>query len=218
MQQPFENEIKEQPRKEEPTFDRERTKEEPGWPSFGQLVIDLSKLGLEALAGGFLYFIPSRFRSTRSKKGLTPLKDSLKMPKDEAEPLLAQRQSTPASLSQTWQVHVPSASDKYSEMKTPKIKSCSFKDPSLSSKHRSSKRQEYAEFYGSGEVPPSGRSKSMKERTRHRQREKSGEVVFGAVGSELPKPVEVKAVDYDNPKFDHYNMRSRYGPDDSYRF
>ncbi|KAF3442383.1 hypothetical protein FNV43_RR16299 [Rhamnella rubrinervis] len=225
---PFENEIKEQPRKEEPTFDGERTKEEPGWPSFGQLIIDLSKLGLEAVAGGFLYFIPTRFRSTRPKRGLTPLKDSLKMPENEAEPPLAQRQSTPVSISQIRQVHVPSASakysemkipsasDKYSEMKPPKIKSSSFRDPSLSSKHRSSKRQEYADFYGSGEVPPSGRSKSMKERTRHRQREKSGEVVFG--GSELPKPVEDKAVGYDNPKFDHYNMRRRYEPDDSYRF
>uniref|UniRef100_A0A6P6FMB0 uncharacterized protein LOC107432497 isoform X3 n=1 Tax=Ziziphus jujuba TaxID=326968 RepID=A0A6P6FMB0_ZIZJJ len=217
--QPFESEIKEQPRKEEPTFVGEKTKEEPGWPSFGQLIIDLSKLGLEALVGSFLFFIPSRFRSTGPKKGITPLKDSLTMPEDEAEPPLkqTQRQSTPATLSQTRQVHTPSASDKYSEMKPPKIKSNSFKDLSLSSKHRSSKRQEYAEFYGSGEVPPSSRSKSMKERTRHRQREKSGEVVFGAVGAE-PKPVEMKPVNYDNPKFDHYNMRNRYGPDDSYRY
>lgn len=215
-QQPVESEIKEHPRKEESSFIGERTKEEPGWPSFGQLVIDLAKLLLEALAGVFLYFVPSRFRSTQAQKSLTPLKDSLKMPEDEAEPPLAQRQTSPSSLSQTRQVHIPSASDKYSEIKTPKMKSSSFKDPSLSSKHRSSKRQEYAEFYGSGEVPPSGRSKSLKERTRHRQREKSSEVVFGAVGSQPPKPVEVKPVDYDNPKFDQYGMRSRYRPDNSY--
>lgn len=197
----------------------ESAKEEPGWPSFGQLIIDLSKLGLEALGGIFLYFIPSRFRPNGARKGLTPLKDNLRMPEDEAEkPPLVQKQSAPTPVSETRQVHPPNASDKYSDLKPPKIKSSSFKDPSLLSKHRSSKRQEYAEFYGSGEVPPGGRSKSQKERSRHRQREKSGEVVFGAVGAEQ-KPVDVKAVDYDNPKFDRYNMRSsRYGPDDSFRF
>ncbi|XP_062096471.1 uncharacterized protein LOC133802215 isoform X2 [Humulus lupulus] len=215
-----ENDIKGKPSEEKFIPVVEGTKDEPGWPSFGQLIIDLSKLGLEVLAGLFLYFVPSRFRSVNgAKKGLTPLKDTLKMPEDEAKPPFVQRQSARAPISETRHAHAsPIVSDKYSDLKPPKMKSSSFKDPSLSSKHRSSKRQEYAEFYGSGEVaPPSGRSKSQKERTRHRQREKSGEVVFGAVGAE-PKPVEVKPVNYDNPKFDHYNMRARYTPDDSFRF
>ncbi|XP_024028139.1 uncharacterized protein LOC21386204 [Morus notabilis] len=214
---PSDNEAKGKPSEEKHTL-MESTKE-PGWPSFGQLIIDLSKLGLEALGGIFLYFIPSRFRPHGAQKGLTPLKDNLRMPEDEAQkPPLVQKQSAPTPVSETRPVHPPNASDKYSDLKPPKIKSSSFKDPSLLSKQRSSKRQEYAEFYGSSEVPPGGRSKSQKERSRHRQREKSGEVVFGAVGAEQ-KPVDVKAVDYDNPKFDRYNMRSsRYGPDDSFRF
>ncbi|KAF2286133.1 hypothetical protein GH714_010755 [Hevea brasiliensis] len=216
-QQYSESEFKEYPSMEKPTPITESMKEEPKWPSFGQLMIDLSKLALEALASMFLYLIPSWFRSRGSKKGLTPLKDSLRMPVDEVEPPSVQRQSTPVSLSETQQVHTPSAGDNYSEIKPPKIKSASFKDPSLSSKHRSSKRQEYAEFYGSGEVPSSGRSRSHKEKTRHRQRDKSGEVVFGAAGAE-PKPAEMKPVEYDNPKFDRYNMRSKYGSDNSYQF
>nr|XP_011460801.1 PREDICTED: uncharacterized protein LOC101313487 isoform X2 [Fragaria vesca subsp. vesca] len=211
--QPSESETKEHLSNEKSTPVVEIVKDDPGWPSFGQLVIDLCKIGLDAVTGTFLQFIPSRFVPGGSHKGLTPLKDSLKMPEDEAETPLVHRQSTPAPLSETRQSHTPNASDRYSDMKPSKIKSSSFKDPSLSSKHRSSKRQDSAEFYGSGE-----RSKSQKERTRHRQRDKSGDVVFGAVGTE-PKPVDMKtAAAYDNQKFDNYNMRSRYGPDNSYRF
>lgn len=102
-----------------------------------------------------------------------------------------------------------------SEAKPPKIKSSSFKDPSLSTKHRSSKRQEYADFYGSGE-PPYVKSKNQKERTKHRKLDRSGEVVHGASRME-PKPAEMKPVNYDNLTFDHYNMRSKHG-DDPYRF
>ncbi|KAF8025855.1 hypothetical protein BT93_F2631 [Corymbia citriodora subsp. variegata] len=206
-------------------------KEDPGWPSFGQLLIDLSKLGLEALAGIFLYFVPSRLRSRGTKKGLTPLKDSLRMLQDEADPQLVQRQRTPAPLSETRQVHrtpaplsetrqvhrtpaplsetrqVHTPIEKRSETKPVKVKSSSFKDPSLSSKHR--KRQEYAEFYGSGEVPPYSKVKVHKERTRHRQRDKSGEAVYGAMGAEQ-KPVEMKPVDYERAKYEHYNIRGKY--------
>ncbi|ONI12374.1 hypothetical protein PRUPE_4G160200 [Prunus persica] len=213
---PLKSEIKEHPSNGKSSPMVESMKEEPGWPSFGQLIIDLSKLGLEALAGIFVHFIPSRFMPGGSQKGLTPLKDALRMPEDEAETPLVQRQSAPAPLSETRQAHTPNASEKYSEMKPPKMKSASFKDPSLSSKHRSSKRQDSAEFYGSGEVASYSRSKSQKERPRHRQRDKSGEVVFGA-GTE-PKPMDMKAAGYDNPKFENYNIRSRYGPDSSYRF
>lgn len=224
FQQHSQNEFEDQLIKEEPTPIVESIKEEPvaGWPSFWQLMVDLSKLALEALTGIFFYFIPYRFLPTRAKKGLTPLKDHLIMPEDEADPSLAQKQRAAPPLSETAQAHTHTSntSEKYSETKPPKIKSYSFKEPSLSSKHRSSKRQEYAEFYHSGEVPPpysQTRSKSQKERTRHRQRDKSGEMVFGAVGAE-PKQVKIKAVDYDDPKFDHYNIRSKYGPNDSFRF
>lgn len=212
-----ETEIKELSNKEKPIPIVESMKEEPGWPSFGQLIIDLSKLALEAMGSMFLNFVPFRFRSSGTKGNLTPLRDTLRMPEDEAAPPVVQRQKSAVPLSETHQVRTPGTGDKYPDMKPPKIKSASFKDSSLSTKHRSSKRQEYAEFYGSGEVPPPySKSKSQKERTRHRQRDKSGEVVYGVSGME-PKPVEMKPVDYDNLKFDHYNMRSKYG-DDSYRF
>ncbi|QCE10114.1 internalin A [Vigna unguiculata] len=226
----------------------ESSKEEPGWPSFGQLIVDLSKLSLEALAGAFTQFIPSHFRPDISKRGLTPLKDRLVMPEDEAQPPLINRQNvqghtpltknqlppllhTPLSDSRMAphvhtppidnrlvpNVHTPSTAEKYSEMKPPKIKSSSFKDPSLSSKHRSSKRPDYAEFYGSTEIPPYSKSKSQKERPRHRQREKSGEFVMGAVGTEA-KAVEPRAVDHNNPKFDHYSMRTKYASEETFRF
>ncbi|MBA0624908.1 hypothetical protein Godav_010178 [Gossypium davidsonii] len=215
--QPSDREFKEQPNKEKLTPIVDSTKEVPGWPSFGQLVADLSKLALEAMGSIFLYFVPSHFQPNSSKKGLTPMNDSLIMPEDEVPPPLVQRQATPAPISETRQTHTTNTADKFSEMKPPKIKSSSFRDPSLSSKHRSSKRQEYAEFYGPGEVPPYTRSKTQKERTRHRQRDKTAEVVYGTGGADQ-KPVETKPVDYDNSKFDHYSMRSKYGSSDSFRF
>lgn len=223
QQQPSESEFQDQPSQEKkPTPIAEIVKEEPVaiWPSFGQLIIDLFKLAFEASANMFFYFVPSHLRPSFSKKGLTPLKDSLRMPEDEAEIPLVQKQRVPAPISETRHAHAPNTNDKYSDMKPLKTKSASFRDPSLSSsKHRSSKRQEYAEFYGSGEVPPYGqsRSKSQKDRTRHRQRDKNGEVVYGSAGTE-PKPVEIKAVNYDDPKFNHYNIRNKYGSDDSFRF
>lgn len=227
---PSESEPQDQQSKEKLTPLVEPIKEDQeaqGWPSFGRLIIDLSKLALEALASIFLYFIPFRFNRKISKSGgLTPLKDSLKMPEDEAETPLVRKQRTPTplsetrqahSLSETRQAHTPIVGDKYAEMKPPKIRSASFKDPSLSSKHRSSKRQEYAEIYGTGDVPPYGqpnRSKNQKERTKHRW-EKTGETGFGAVGMEQ-RPVEMKPVNYEDPKYDHYAMRSKYG--DSFKF
>ncbi|KAH8494376.1 hypothetical protein Peur_061001 [Populus x canadensis] len=217
MQQSSESEYEEKSSKEKPIPIVDNMKEEPKWPSFGQLFIDLSKLALEALVGILLSFVPSWYRPGGARKGLTPLKDSLILPDDEVEPPSVHRQSTPAPVSENRQVHTPTTSDKFSEMKPPKIKSASFKDPSPLSKHRSSKQQEYAEFYGSGEVPSHGRSKSHKEKSRHRQRDKSGEVGFGAVGAE-PKPAEMNPVDYSSPKFNHYNNRSKYGSDSLYRF
>jgi hypothetical protein len=199
----------------------ESGKEDPGWPSFGQLIADLSKLSLEALTSAFTQFIPSHFKSDGPKAGLTPLKDRLVMPEDEAVPPLVNRKSTPVAVTenrQMPQVHTPTTAEKYSEVKPPKIKSSSFKDPALSSKHRSSKRSEYAEFYGSGEVPSYAKSKSQKERTKHRHREKSGEVAFAKNGPEA-KPVEPRpAVDHSNSKFDRYSMRTSYVPGESFRF
>lgn len=194
-------------------------KEEPGWPSFGQLVIDLSKLALEAVASIFLSFVPSRFRARNARKGLTPLKDSLRMPEDEPKQPPVQMQRTPVPLTETRQAHIDNVSHDFPQVMNPsKLKSTSFKDPSLQSKHRTSKRQEYAEFYGPGEVPPPySRSKSQKERPRHRQRDKSAEISYGAVGAE-PKPVESKPNDYDNPKYEHYNIRNKYGPAASFGF
>ncbi|GMH25575.1 hypothetical protein Nepgr_027418 [Nepenthes gracilis] len=169
------------------------------WPSLGQLIIDLSKLALEAMGSAFLFLIPSRFRHLSSRKGLTPMKDSLRLPEDEAE----------------------LQSAKHSEMKVSNVKTSYLKDPSPPSvKHRSSKRHEFAQIYGSSEILSHGnqaRPKSQKERTKHRHRDRSGEVGLGALGQE-PKPVDVKAMNYEDPRFDPYNFRSKYGSDDSYRF
>ncbi|KAK3005025.1 hypothetical protein RJ639_016764 [Escallonia herrerae] len=211
MQQPMRSEPQEQPSKDKPTPIVQTIKEEEdaGWPSFGQLIFDLSKLALETLAGVFPYFIPF-IRRKSSNGGLTPLKDPLILPEDEPQPPLVQKHRTSAPPSETRQAHSQTAGDKYSDMKTPKLRSSSFKDPSLSSKHRSSKRQEYTEFYGSGEVPSHVRSKSQKDRTKHRQRDKSGEVAYGTAGVEQ-KPVDYKAVNYEAPKYGHYNIRSKYG-------
>ncbi|GAB2248290.1 hypothetical protein Droror1_Dr00008172 [Drosera rotundifolia] len=51
-------------------------------PSFSQLIVDLSKLALEGMRSIFLYLIPSHVRRAGSRKNLTLLKDSLKMPED----------------------------------------------------------------------------------------------------------------------------------------
>ncbi|XP_043699589.1 uncharacterized protein LOC122650280 isoform X2 [Telopea speciosissima] len=221
-QQTSESDLKDEVTSEKPSLIVESLKEEPdaGWPSFGGLIIDLFKLAVVALGSIFLYFIPVSLRFRKSKNNLTPLKDTLVMPEDRAEPPLVQKQRSATPLSETRHSPSPNASgDGYTQHKLQKSKSAAPRDPSLSSKHRSSKRQEYAEFYGSAEVPPYSQigSKSLKERSRHRHRDRSGEVVFGATGTE-PKPVEIKSVDYADPKFDHFNIRSKYGSDDAFHF
>lgn len=219
MQQPKVSKSQEQVGKEKATPIVETIKEEPeaGWPSFGQLLVDLSKLAVEAFAGGVLQFTPFNFWRTRSPNNLTPLKDTLIMPEDAAEPPLVQKHRAPAPQSEIRQTHTQIGGDKYSEMKPPKLRSSSFKDPSLSTKHRSSKRQDYAEFYGPNDVPaPHVRSKSMKDRTKHRHRDKSGEVGYGVAGVEHKPPADMKPVNHDEPKFGHYSSRNKYG--DSYQF
>ncbi|KAL2943181.1 Protein SUPPRESSOR OF QUENCHING 1 chloroplastic [Bienertia sinuspersici] len=143
-----------------------------GRPSFGQMATDLSKLALKSLRGVVLPILPSR-------KGLTPLKDTLKMPEDEVKvnPPLVQKQRIPAPLSESRQAYT---TEKFPEAKAPKMRTANMKDASLS-KHKSSKRQEYSEFYGSSEVPHRNgqtRPKAHKER-KHRHRDKSGEVSSG---------------------------------------
>ncbi|XP_010248385.1 PREDICTED: uncharacterized protein LOC104591279 [Nelumbo nucifera] len=217
VQQTSESKMQDQSTKEKPTPVAESLKEEPdaGWPSFGRLLIDLSKLAVEALGSIFLYFIPASLWPGRSKKDLTPLRDSLVMPEDKADSPVVQKQKSTTPVSEIRQIPTPNVG---TEQKLQKSKSASLRDPSLS-KHRSSKRQEYAQFYGSTETSTFGQlsSKSQKEQIRHRHRDRSGEVVFGAVGPD-PKPVEMKPVDYDDPKFDHFNFRSKYGSDNSFHF
>ncbi|XP_060188212.1 uncharacterized protein LOC132617260 isoform X1 [Lycium barbarum] len=195
--------IKEKPA---PAVETVKEEQEAGWPSFGQLLWDLSKLAIEGLGSLFGYIVPLRFRhKSFIRAGLTPLKDSLIMPQDEVEPPLVQKQRAPAPASEIRQV--PAVGDKFPEGKPMKIRSSSSKDPTLSTKHRSSRRHEYTEYYGtSGEVPPytQVRSKSQKERTKHRRQDNVG------AGVEA-KPAETKAVNYQDPKYAHYNMRNKYG-------
>nr|XP_043619235.1 uncharacterized protein LOC122591097 [Erigeron canadensis] len=196
------------PSKEKPTKTQNvetiREEQEAGWPSFGQLVTDLSKLALEGFGNIFVPWNP--FNSPG--RGLTPLKDHLIMPEDELaqQPPLVQKHRTPTPLSETRHAHNPN--EKIAETKPAKLRSSSIKDPS---KHRVSKREEYAEFYGgaSGEVPHV-RSKSQKERTKHRSRDKRAEAAYGGE----QKTVDPKPVNYDDPKFSY--MRNKFG--ESYRY
>lgn len=200
-----ENDAK-RPSKEKPTksqtVETVREEQEAGWPSFGQLVVDLSKLALEGFGNMFISVNP--FKSP--KRGLTPLKDHLIMPEDEPvnQPPLVQKHRTPTPLSETHHAHNPK--EKYPDTKPVKLRSSSVKDPS---KHRVSKREEYAEFYGANGEVPHVRSKSQKERTKHRVRDKRGDVVYGE-----QKPVDLKPVNYDDPKFSY--MRNKFG--ESYRY
>ncbi|KAL5997764.1 hypothetical protein ACLOJK_008694 [Asimina triloba] len=245
---------------EKPALVVESLKEDPdaGWPSFGRLIIDLFKLAFEVLGNIFLYFIPLSLKRGRSKKGLTPLKDTLLMPEDKVEPPPSvQKHRSPSPLTES--LDAPIASTMYTQQKPQKVKTASLKDPSLSGKHRSLKRQDFSEFYGPGENPPyshlgsksqkermssseapqygplgskvqrdrmsSGEapqysqfgSKSLKERTRHRHRDKSGEAVLGPTAA-VPKSVEMKSEEYSDPKFNLYNSRIKHGTDDLFRF
>ncbi|KAK1439653.1 hypothetical protein QVD17_05473 [Tagetes erecta] len=185
------------------TVETVKEEQEAGWPSFGQLVLDLLKLVLEGFGNIFVSFNPF----TSSKRGLTPLKDRLVMPEDEPvhQPTLLQKHRTPTPLSETRHAHNPN--EKYSETTKPvKLRSSSVKDPN---KHRVSKREEYAEFYGANGEVTHVRSKSQKERTKHRVKDKRGEAVPGE-----QKPVDLKPVNYDDPKFSY--MRNKFG--DSYRY
>ncbi|GER53969.1 NHL domain-containing protein [Striga asiatica] len=180
---------------------------EAGWPSFGQLVWDLGKLAFESLGSIFFHFHPLR---NIPKRGLTPLKDSLVMPEDEPGPSsFPLKQQAPIPISEARQAQgpsVPSPNERFSEVKPVKIRSSSAKDPALSTKHRSSsRRHEFAEFYGSSEAPQYGhvRSKSHKERAKHRSKEKSGETM------ETRPAAEVEGPEYENTIYDPYNFRSR---------
>ncbi|ESQ48490.1 hypothetical protein EUTSA_v10020396mg [Eutrema salsugineum] len=186
------------------------TKEEPGWPSFGQLLIDLCKLALEFVTN---HLVPARFKTSHN---LRPLKDRLKMPEDEQEPPLVQRHTAPVPISESRHAHLPKPSDSYPGHKTAKMRSSSaIKDPTLtSSKHHrsSSKRQDYAEFYASGEVV---QPKIHKERSRRRHRDKTFDTEPKKASSDTVKPVEYS----NSSKFDHFNMRSsKYGPENPFRF
>ncbi|KAG6607921.1 hypothetical protein SDJN03_01263, partial [Cucurbita argyrosperma subsp. sororia] len=132
-------------------------KEETWWESFRQVFTELYKQALESVPSNLKSFLPSY-----QKKGLTPLKDTLKMPEDEIKTNVTLKQSTVTPLSET-----KHASLKHEKMKPPKMKSSSFKNnPSLLNKHGAS-------FYGTGMVSSShSRSKGQKDRSRHRQKEK----------------------------------------------
>uniref|UniRef100_M8AIZ6 Uncharacterized protein n=1 Tax=Aegilops tauschii TaxID=37682 RepID=M8AIZ6_AEGTA len=192
----------------------ESLKEEPsaGWPSLGTLVADLLKLAVEGVGNLVLNIAPLHMQRVKRKTGLTPLKDRLVMPEDREENPVAQKLSSTPMITET--LHAPSAANETVAKAQKSIKSSKFRDSTLSSKHRSTKRQEYAEFYGSTETPQAS-AKVPKDRLRHRHREKSGEVTYGT-GHPEPKPSEMKAADYSDPKYDHYNMRSKYGADSGF--
>ncbi|KAL4555162.1 hypothetical protein LXL04_037773 [Taraxacum kok-saghyz] len=182
-----------------------KDEQEAVWPSFGQLILDLSKLSLEGLTNIFSFNNPFQ----NPKKGLTPLKDHLIMPEDNPTPNpgpVIQKHRTSGPVSEARQAH----SEKYSETKPVKVRSV--KDPL---KHRASKREEYAEFYGG--VGPHVRSKSQKERTKHRVKDKDKDKAVYAEQKSSSTTVELKQpppVNYEEGKFSY--MRNKYG--ESYRY
>ncbi|CAM0946055.1 unnamed protein product [Alopecurus aequalis] len=196
----------------------ESLKEEPsaGWPSFGTLVSDLLELAVEGVGNLVLNVVPQRLQRVKRKTGLTPLKDRLVMPEDGVETPIAQKLSSTPMRSET--IHAPTADSETTAKAQKSIKPSKFRDSTLSSKHRSTKRQEYAEFYGSAETPQAS-AKVPKDRLRHRShREKSGEVAYGA-GRPEPRPAEtMKPAEYSDPKYDQYNMRSKYGAESGFRY
>ncbi|XP_062223650.1 uncharacterized protein LOC133922364 [Phragmites australis] len=193
----------------------ESLKEEPGagWPSFGTLVADLLKLAIEGVGKLLLNVVPQRLRHGKRKTDLTPHRDRLVMPEDREEAPIARKLSSTPMRPET--LHAPNTVNETAPKAQKSIKSSKFRDSTLSSKHRSSKRQEYAEFYGTSESAPVS-AKAPKDRLRHRHREKSGEVAYGTGHPEL-KSAEAKPVDYSDPKYDHY-ARSKSAADGGYRY
>ncbi|KAG6483337.1 hypothetical protein ZIOFF_059981 [Zingiber officinale] len=194
---------------EKPALVVESIKEEPGagWPSLGRLLVDLSKFAFEGIGNMLLNIFP--FNLGR-KTGLSPLKDHLIMPEDKTEPQLVQKQKSTPPMPET--LHEPNVTSNA----TPKLQKSNkipkFKDPSQPSKHRSSKRPDYSSFYGSAED-----FQTSKDRARPRHRDKSSEVLYGAVGTEA-KSADMKSTNYSDPKYDHYNIRSKYGQDNTFRY
>lgn len=186
------------------------------WPSLGRLVIDLLKLAFESVIDIFLHFVPQSLRSKKSNKGLTPIKDTLLMHEDKPEPPFVQRHRDPSPLAET--LIAPNTSNSYTR-KLQKSKPATIKDPSVSGKHGSSKQQEPEDFPGPDNAARYSMlgSKLQKDGSGRRHQDKSGEVVFGTTGPK-PKPVEIKAVNYDDPEFDRYNSSSNFGMDDLFRF
>jgi hypothetical protein len=193
----------------------ESLKEEPGagWPSFGTLVADLLKLAFEGVRNLAVNTIPQTLRRGKRKTDLTPGKDRLVMPEDRPENPTAQKLSSTPMRPDT--LHAPNAVNETAPKVQKSVKSSKFRDSTLSSKHRSSKRQEYADFYGTSESVPVS-AKPPKERLRHRHRDRSGDVSY-ATGHPEAKPSDLKPADYSDPKYDSY-IRSKYGPDSGYRF
>jgi hypothetical protein len=164
--------------------------------------------------------VPLNLRRSKTKTDLTPLKDRLVMPEDKEETTtpITQKLKTPKPLSEAIQTPIlqttPITNNTIATDAPPKVakpsKAPKFKDASISGKHRSSKRQDFAEFYGMGETGQVS-SKGTKERVRHRHREKSGEVNC--------LQNESKPEYSDNVKFDHYaSLRSKYVPESAYRY
>ncbi|XXG90276.1 hypothetical protein AAC387_Pa12g2084 [Persea americana] len=143
-----------------------------------------------------------------------PIKDTLIKPEDKPELPFVQRHRSPP-LAET--PYAPNTSYSYTQQNLQRSKLATSKDPSLSGKHRSSKQQESAESSGSDNTTRCSQldSKRQTDGTGPPHKDKSGAVVFGNVGA-ARKPVEIKAVNHDDPEFDRYNSTSNFGKDDRF--
>ncbi|XP_011629369.1 uncharacterized protein LOC18425632 isoform X1 [Amborella trichopoda] len=143
---------------------------------------------------------------------LSPL-DNLVMPEDdikEAASLQKQRSSWPMTESIQSSDANNSYTSKY-KASSQKKKSSGLKDPNLPCKHKS-RRQDAANVSGSAEA-----SRYVQHSSKSQRHHRSREATFGASERE-PKPMEIKSVDYGDPKFDHYNIRSKFTVDNVFQY
>ncbi|KAF3791187.1 hypothetical protein EJ110_NYTH14858 [Nymphaea thermarum] len=198
-------------KREKPVHQNSKDETKEWWPLVTRMS---SKFKSILVTAGHIFFYPVPWLKP-SMLEKEDGKDHLVMPEDETVPKNVQKQWHSWTAPDTQQVN-PATND-FAQQKPSKTKPSGLKDQSTSAKLRSFKRQEIPDFYGATESSQHmlHASKSMKEKSRHRHHDKTREVVFGALGN-TSKPMEIKSVDYGDPKFDHYNIRRKFGNDEDH--
>lgn len=203
-----------------------------GWPSMGRLLSDLPTLLFQVFGSALLYVMP---RSTLSWKWS---KSNLILPQDVSENSLMDKHKlkskpTPMPFPDTSVCPPPDSASgmKFKSLNPQKIskqqqqqqqQQSMYKEQSTPTSlptRRTSKRQEFAQFYGSGENIQVG-SKSHGHRERERERSIVRHRLLRDIGGGEAKSVELmkSSANYGSTsKFDHFNPR-KFATDDGMRF